>query len=117
MDPIGFGLETYDAVGRWRTHEGDVKIDPSGVLPGGKSFDGIAGLRQVLKAQSAAFTRNLTEKLMTFALGRGLEVSDRPTVEKIAQRTAAADYRFSKLVMEVINSEPFQMRSAEGGVR
>ncbi len=111
MDPIGFGLETYDAVGRWRTHDGGIRIDASGVLPGGKSFDGVAGLRQVLKGQSAAFTRNLTEKLMTFALGRGLELSDRPVVEKIVQKAASSDYHFSGLVMGVVNSEAFQMRS------
>ncbi|MCU1327017.1 MAG: hypothetical protein JWN34_2387 [Bryobacterales bacterium] len=112
MDPIGFGLETYDAVGKWRTHDGDVKIDASGTLPGGRKFDGVAGLRQILKGQSDAFTRNLTEKLMTFALGRGLEVSDRAAVDKIVRQVAADNYRFSALVRGVVNSDAFQMRSA-----
>jgi hypothetical protein len=111
MDPIGFGLETYDAVGKWRTHDGDVKIDASGTLPGGRKFDGVAGLRQILKGQSDAFTRNLTEKLMTFALARGLEVSDRAAVDKIVRQVAADNYRFSALVQGIVNSDAFQMRS------
>ena len=73
MDPIGFGLESYDAVGAWRDKDGDIPIDTSGVLPDGKSFQGAKDLKQILRGQSAAFTRNLTEKMLTFALGRGLE--------------------------------------------
>ena len=73
MDPIGFGLESYDAVGAWRDNDGNVPIDTSGVLPDGKSFQGAKDLKQILRGQSDAFTRNLTEKMLTFALGRGLE--------------------------------------------
>lgn len=114
MDPIGFGLENYDAVGAWRTSDGNLPIDASGVLPDGRSFSGAKDLKQILKSQSEAFTRNLTEKLLTYALGRGLERTDAPTVEHIVSRTTANDYRFSTLVMEIVNSEPFQMRGATG---
>jgi hypothetical protein len=115
MDPIGFGLESYDAVGAWRTHEGKFPIDTSGTLPDGKSFRGVKDLKQILRGQADAFTRNLTEKLLTYALGRGLERYDRATVEHISRQVAASNYRFSTLVLEIVNSKPFQMRSAEGG--
>ena len=114
MDPIGFGLESYDAVGSWRTTDGSAAIDTAGVLPDGKSFSGAKDLKQILKSQSDAFTHNLTEKLMTFALGRGLERSDGTVVEHVAKQAAANDYRFSSLVLEIVNSKPFQMRSGEG---
>jgi hypothetical protein len=114
MDPIGFGLENYDAVGAWRTSDGNLPIDASGVLPDGRSFRGAKDLKQILKSQSEAFTRNLTEKLLTYALGRGLERTDASTVEHIVGRATANDYRFSTLVMEIVNSEPFQMRGATG---
>ncbi len=113
-DPIGFGLESYDAIGAWRTHDGEVPIDTSGVLPDGKSFRGARDLKQILKGQEEAFTRNLAEKLLTFALGRGLERYDAPTVERMVRQTAANDYRFSNLVFEIVKSEPFQMRAAAG---
>jgi hypothetical protein len=114
MDPIGLGLESYDAVGGWRTMDGKMAIDTSGTLPDGKSFKGAQDLKQILKGQSGAFTHNLTEKLLTFALGRGLESYDEPVVARISGQVAAADYRFSSLVMEIVNSKPFQMRSGEG---
>jgi hypothetical protein len=115
MDPIGFGLESYDAVGAWRDRDGDVPIDTSGVLPGGKSFRGAKDLKQILRGQSAAFTRNLTEKMLTFALGRGLEPFDRSTVEDIVHKMEQDHYRFSTLVLEIVHSRPFQMRSGESG--
>ena len=115
MDPIGFGLENYDAVGAWRTKDGEVAIDSSGKLPDGQSFSGAKGLKQILKGESEAFTRNLVEKMLTFALGRGLEVSDRSTVDEIARRVIQNDYRFSTLILEVVNSKPFQMRNGENG--
>jgi hypothetical protein len=113
MDPIGFGLEGYDAVGAWRTHDGKVAIDTSGTLPDGRSFRGAEDLKVLLKAQSDAFTRNLTEKLLTFALGRGLERYDRPVVDGIRQQVAANNYKFSTLVFEIAKSKPFQMRSGD----
>lgn len=113
MDPIGFGLETYDAVGAYRTHDGNFPIETAGTLPGGKTFSGSKGLKEVLKGQSDAFVHNVTEKMLTYSLGRGLERFDRPTVDAIAKQVAANDYRFSALVMEVVKSKPFQMRSVE----
>jgi hypothetical protein len=115
MDPIGFGLESYDGAGAWRTKDGEVAIDPSGVLPDGQSFRGAQDLKQILKGQSDAFTRNLVEKMLTFALARGLEPSDRVTVDEIVRHVAENHYRFSSLVFEVINSKPFQMRNGESG--
>ena len=113
MDPIGFGLETYDAVGAYRTHDGKFPIETAGTLPGGKTFNGSKGLKEILKGQSDAFVRNVTEKMLTYSLGRGLERFDRPTVDAISKQVAANDYKFSALVMEVVKSKPFQMRSAE----
>jgi hypothetical protein len=115
MDPIGFGLESYDAVGAWRTKDGEVPIDPSGTLPDGQSFAGAKGLKEILKGQSEAFTRNLAEKMLTFALARGLEPYDRATVAEIVRRVAQNHYRFSTLVLEVVNSRAFQMRGIENG--
>jgi hypothetical protein len=114
MDPIGFGLESYDAVGAWRTHDGEALIDTSGVLPDGKFSQGAKDLKQVLKSQSGAFTRNVSEKLLTYALGRGLERYDQPTVDDVVAQVGARDYKFSALVMEIVESAPFQMRTLAG---
>jgi mono/diheme cytochrome c family protein len=114
MDPIGFGLENYDPSGAWRTHDGKFLIDASGTLPGGKSFNGAKGLEEVLKSESDLFTHNFTEKLLTYALGRGVERFDKSTVDGIVEDVAAHNYRFSTLVMDIVNSKPFLMRSAEG---
>jgi hypothetical protein len=114
MDPIGFSLENYDASGAWRDAEGKFPIDSSGTLPGGKAFAGAKGLRQVLREQPDLFTRNLTEKMLTYALGRGLEPSDRPAVDRIVQRLSENGYRFSTLVTEIANSKPFRMAKGEG---
>jgi hypothetical protein len=114
MDPIGFGLESYDAVGAWRTHDGEALIDTSGVLPDGQSFQGAKDLKQVLKSQSGAFTRNVTEKLLTYALGRGLERYDQPTVDEIVAQVEANNFKFSALVMEIVESAPFQLRTPAG---
>jgi len=114
MDPIGLGLESYDAVGVWRTVDGKMAIDTSGTMPDGKSFKGVKDLKQILKSQSGAFTRHLTENLLMFALGRGIERYDEPVVAHISEQVAANGYRFSAMVMEIVNSKPFQMRSGEG---
>jgi hypothetical protein len=114
MDPLGFGLENYDAVGAWRTMEGKFPIEPSGTLPGGLTFNGSKELKEILKTKSDAFVNNVTEKLLTYSLGRGLERFDRPTVDAITQKVRASDYRFSALVMEVVKSKPFQMQTVEG---
>ncbi|MCM3879182.1 MAG: DUF1592 domain-containing protein [Vicinamibacterales bacterium] len=113
MDPLGFGLENYDAVGAWRTLDGKFPIETAGTLPGGKTFTGSKGLKEILKGQSDAFVHNVTEKLLTYSLGRGLERFDRPTVDAISRQVAASNYKFSALVMEVVKSKPFQMQSVE----
>ena len=93
LDPIGFGLESYDAVGAWRDKDGDVPIDTSGVLPDGKAFKGVKDLKEILRGRSEAFTHNLTEKMLTFALGRGLEPYDRRVVEDIGVIAHPGVYR------------------------
>jgi hypothetical protein len=112
MDPIGFGLENFDAVGAWRTMDGKFPIEPSGTMPDGQTFSGPKALKAILKGRSDQFVRNVTEKLLTFSLGRGLERFDRPTVDAISRRVAASDYKFSTLVLEVVNSAPFRMKDA-----
>jgi hypothetical protein len=114
MDPLGFGLENYDAVGVWRTHDGKFPIETSGTLPGGQSFTGSKGLKEILRGKSDVFIHNVTEKMLTYSLGRGLERFDRPTVEAISRQVADNGYKFSALVMGVVNSKPFQMQSVEG---
>jgi hypothetical protein len=112
MDPLGFGLENYDAIGRWRTRDGNFAVDASGLLPNGKSFAGAAELKAILKADPGPFVQALTEKMLTYALGRGLEAYDRGTVQQISQSTAQHGYRFSTLLQGVVASIPFQQRRA-----
>ena len=113
MDPLGFGLENYDAIGRWRIHDGNFPIDASGTLPDGKTFDGPDGLKELLMQHKNAFAECLTEKLLTYALGRGLEPQDKPTVQSVARRVAAQDYKFSRLIEEIVASALFQKRRGE----
>ena len=111
MDPAGLSMENFDAIGRWRTRtEGGTAVDSSGGLPGGGSFEGVGGLRNALLARPELFVNTVTEKLMTYALGRGLEFYDAPAVRGIARSARANDYRFSSLVLGIVNSDPFQMR-------
>jgi hypothetical protein len=110
LDPLGFALENYDAIGAWREKDGKLPIDASASLPDGRSFRGAAELKEILKADRDAFARCVSEKLLTSALGRGLERYDQPAVRRIAAGTAAGGYRFSSLVMEIVNSLPFRMR-------
>jgi hypothetical protein len=112
MDPLGFGLENFDAVGAWRTMDGKFPIDASGLLPDGDEFNGPDQLRSILKDRSDAFARCLTSKLLTYGLGRGLERYDARTVKSIASRLPAQRYRFSALILEIVNSLPFQSRRA-----
>jgi mono/diheme cytochrome c family protein len=112
MDPIGFGFENYDAIGRWRDKDGGFDIDPSGVLPDGKTFKGPAELKTILRGKKELFARCLSEKVLTYALGRGLEYYDKCAVDKILVELAKNDYRFSTLLAEVVKSEPFLMRTA-----
>ena len=109
MDPIGFGLENYNAIGAWRTTDGNLPVDASGTLPGGQSFHGPAQLKAILKAQKTQFVRCLSEKMLTYALGRGLDFSDKRTVENIVNRVARQDYRFSALITAIVQSDPFRL--------
>jgi len=113
MDPLGFGLENYDAIGGWRSEDGKYPIDASGKLPDGRSFRGPEEMKVILKGDREAFARCVTEKMLTYALGRGLERYDKRTVKAIADRLAARRYRFSALVEEIVKSPPFRMRRAD----
>jgi hypothetical protein len=113
MDPLGFGFENFNAIGQWRTQDGKFPIDPSGTLPDGRVFHSPAELESILLHDKASFAECVTDKLLTYALGRGLERYDKRTVRDIAQRLEAGDYRFSKLILEIVNSLPFQMRRSE----
>jgi hypothetical protein len=99
---------------RWRESEDGAQISATGGLPDGSRFDGVSGLKRALLDRPDVFVQTLTEKLMTFALGRGLERSDETVVNDISREVAANDYRFSKMVLEIVNSKPFQMRSGDG---
>ncbi len=114
MDPLGFGLENYDAIGAWRVLEGRFKIDASGTLPSGQSFQTPAQLKAILKSQSKQFVQGFSEKLLTFALGRGLTPTDRCSLDTIGQAAAKDSYKFSALVSEIVRSEPFRLKRSEG---
>ena len=117
MDPIGFGMEQFDGIGAWRERDGTAAIDPAGQLVSGEKFHGPAELRAILsKEKRGDFLRCLTEKMLTFALGRGLEYYDKPAVAKIVT-ALEKDPRFSTLVLGVVNSAPFQLRRGEGDHR
>jgi hypothetical protein len=113
MDPIGFALENYDAVGHWRNSEDGAKIDPSGTLFDGTPLDGVVGLRKALVRQPDIFVGVMTEKMMTYALGRGIEYYDMPAVRKVVHDARNNDYRFSTLVSGIVKSEPFQFKESK----
>ena len=114
MDALGFGLENFDAIGRWRDKDGKFAIDPAGTLPGGVSFNSPAEMRQKLsESQRQAFTRCLAEKLLTFALGRGVEFYDKCALDDITSEVEKNGHRFSTLVLAVVKSDPFQKRRAK----
>jgi hypothetical protein len=110
MDPLGFALENYDAIGRWRTHEGKFPIDASGKLANGATFTNAKELKETLINQKDEFVQCLTEKLLTYSLGRGLERYDKPVVRALSRDLAAHGYRFSALVMGIVNSGPFETK-------
>ena len=112
MDPIGFALENFDAVGRWREREGETLIDAAGSLPDGSEFEGVEGLEQALLDRPELFVRTITEKLLVFALGRGIEFYDAPAIRKIVRDVRDDDYRFSRLIVGIVQSPAFQMRRA-----
>lgn len=113
MDPIGFAFENFDAIGRWRNRDGDFPIDPSGTLPTGETFKGPGELKRILK-QRETFVRTVIEKMLTYALGRGLEYYDQCTVDDIYHQLVETDYQFMELVKGIVQSEPFLMKKPEG---
>jgi hypothetical protein len=113
MDPAGFALENYDALGRWRVSEGGRPIDAGGSLPDGSKFDGVAGLEKALLARPEVFLTTFTEKLLTYALGRGVDYYDAPAVRRIVRDAETKDYRFSSFILGIVNSTPFEMRRTQ----
>ena len=110
LDPLGFALENFDAVGRYRTEDDGVAVEASGALPDGTLVDGPRGLQNVLLARRQEFVETLAAKLLTYALGRGLESYDRPAIREIRRRVESEDYRFSALVAAIVDSVPFRLR-------
>jgi hypothetical protein len=110
MDPIGFGLENYDGVGQWRDIDAGSPIDASGMLPDGSRFRGPAELRQALLNRPERIVNAVSEKLLVYALGRTLEYYDAPAVRRIVREARSSDYRWSSIVLGIVESTPFQMR-------
>jgi hypothetical protein len=115
LDPLGFGLENYDAIGRWRTEEGGIPVDPRGTLPGGESFSGPQELKQVMLDRKQDFVRMLTRQMLSYALGRGLVESDFATVQNIVERLERNDYRTQQLILGIVESVPFRYQSGVAG--
>ncbi|HET9192800.1 MAG TPA: DUF1592 domain-containing protein [Vicinamibacterales bacterium] len=113
MDPLGFALENFDGVGEWRVKETGGTIDSTGQLGTGAPVDGPIGLRKAILAQPEMFVRTLTDKLMTYGLGRGVEHKDKPIVRAVAREAAPQNYRFSSIVLGIVTSAPFQMKKAQ----
>jgi hypothetical protein len=113
MDPLGFSLENFDGIGEWRTKEPGGAVDPSGQLADGTKIDGPVALRNAIMRHPEQFVRTLTEKMLTYGLGRGLEYYDMPTVRGIARDASRNDYKFSSIVLGIVKSTPFQMRRVQ----
>jgi hypothetical protein len=116
MDPLGFALENFDAIGKWRTDEDGVPVDASAALPDGTKLAGVAGLRRILLGRRDQFAGTLTEKLLTYSLGRELEYYDLPAARKIAREAAPSDYRWSSIILGIVKSVPFQMSITRSAV-
>jgi hypothetical protein len=113
MDPIGFALENFDAVGQWRDHDGSNALDVSSKLPDGTVVDGVAGVKQLILKDPQRFVGAMTEKLLMYSIGRNVQYFDAPAVIKIVRDAAAGDYKFESLVLGVAKSAPFQMRTVK----
>ena len=114
MDPLGFALEHFDAIGKWRASgEAGTSIDASGIFPDGTAFHGLAGLKTILLSEHEQFVHTVAEKLTTYALGRGVQHYDMPAIRQIVREAGANDYRWSSLVLGIVRSMPFQMRRSE----
>jgi hypothetical protein len=109
FEPMGLALENFDAVGTWRTHDGDSPIDATGVLVDGTKVDGVASLRGWVMSRSDQFVRVVTEKMLTYALGRGVEYQDMPMLRTIVRDAAPGKYRFSSIILGIVKSPAFQM--------
>jgi hypothetical protein len=112
MDPMGFALENFDGIGAWRTVDAGAAIDSSAMMPNGTKFDGPLGLKRLLLSQPDQFAGTVTEKLLAFALGRSLEYYDRPAVRKIVHDAAPGGYKWSSIIMGVVNSTPFRLKAS-----
>jgi hypothetical protein len=116
MDPLGFALDNFDALGKWRTAEGGTPIDPSGKFPDGTPFQGPSGLRKALLGKREQFVTAVTERLLTYALGRSVEYYDAPAIRRIVRESAANDFRWSSIVLGIVKSTPFEMRMSKGKI-
>ena len=114
MDPLGFSLENFDALGKWRTASEGIPVDASGALPDGTRFEGVAGLRQLIASHQEDFARTFTHKLLAYALGRSLDAHDLPAVRRITLDAAGGGYRWSSIILGVATSTPFTMSTAQG---
>ncbi len=114
MDPLGFALENFDALGKWRTTSDGAPIDPSATFPDGTRFEGVAGLREMVVSHKDDFVRTLSGKLLAYAIGRGLDYRDTPAIRRIAREAAPADYSWSSIVTGIVTSTPFSMAVASG---
>ena len=117
MDVLGFGLENYDAIGRWRTTDGKFPIDSTGAFPSGKTFNGPAEMKTLLHDNMPEFIRCLAEKMLTYGLGRGVESYDRPVVDDLVRQTSAGDNKLQPLILGIVHSMPFQQRHAPAAVK
>jgi hypothetical protein len=116
MDPLGFSLENFDALGKWRTVSDGAPIDTSASLPDGTQFEGVVGLRKLLLNHRDDFVRTLTEKMLAYAIGRSVEYYDLPVVRQVTRRAAPADFRWSAVILGIVQSAPFTMsRATEDG--
>jgi hypothetical protein len=113
MDPLGFALENFDATGQWRAEDSGKPIDTSAALPDGTTFNGPGGLRAWILGQPEQVATTITEKLLIYALGRGVEYYDAPAVRRIVRASAANNYRFQSLILGITKSMPFQMRKSQ----
>jgi hypothetical protein len=109
MDPLGFSLENFDALGKWRTVSDGVPIDAAAALPDGSHFDGPQGLRKLLVDRQGEFVRTFTEKLLAYSVGRGVDFHDLPAVRKIARQAAGSNYKWSAVISSIVRSAPFTM--------
>jgi uncharacterized protein DUF1585 len=114
MDPLGFSLENFDGLGKWRTMSDGVPVDASASLPDGTRFEGVLGLRKLLLAHRADFVQTLTEKMLAYAIGRSVEYYDLPAVRQVTRSAAPSDYRWSAVILGIVKSAPFTMSTVGG---